>query len=69
MRIYPVVSNVVRVELQDGTIFELYEGGQKGLDIKVLDNTMIASELNVKTLGFDEVWKGGSINLARYINS
>ena len=69
MRIYPVVSNVVKVELEDGTVFELYEGGQKGLDIKVLDGIMTASELNVKTLGFDEVWKGSSINLARYINS
>ena len=63
MRIYPVVSNAIQIELEDGTLFELYEGGIKGLDIKVLNGTLVASELNVETLGYDEVWKGLSIKL------
>ena len=66
MRIYPVSGNVIRVELEDGTVFELYEGGMEGLDIKVLNSTkMIASELNVKTFKHDEVWRGSSIKLVK----
>ena len=62
MKIYPVVSNVIRIELQDGELFELYEG-KRGLDIKALNGTLVAKELNVATLGFNEVWKGQSVNL------
>jgi len=63
MKIYPVVSNVIQVELKDGTLFELYEGGVEGLNIKALNGTLIAKELNVKTAGLDVVWEGHSISL------
>lgn len=63
MRIYPVVSNVVKIELEDGTLFELYEG-DRGLDIKALQGMLVLSELNTKTLSHDEIWRGGYINLA-----
>jgi len=63
MKIYPVVSNVIQVELKDGTLFELYEGDVEGLSIKALNGTLVAKELNVKTLGFDIVWGGHSISL------
>ena len=64
MRIYPVSSNVIKVELVDGTMFELYEGGTEGLEISLSNSTgMIASELNVKTINFDGVWKGHTIRL------
>lgn len=62
MRVYPVVSNVINVELKDGSMFSLYEGVE-GLDIKSLNGKLVLRELNVKTLGLDEVWKGSTINL------
>ena len=63
MRIYPVVSNVVKVELENGTIFELHEG-DGGLSIKVLDGKLVAKKLNLDTLELDEIWSGSSITLA-----
>ena len=62
MRIYPVVSNVVKVELEDGTIFELYEG-DGGLSIKVLDGKLVVKQLNINSLELDEIWRGASITL------
>ena len=62
MRIYPVVSNIVKVELENGTIFELYEGNG-GLSIKVLDGELVAKELNLSSLELDEIWRGSSITL------
>ncbi len=61
MRIYPVVSNVVKVELEDGTLFELYEGD--GLSVKVMNGTLVIKELNLKTIGLDEIWRGHSVTL------
>lgn len=62
MRIYPVMSNSIRVELDDGTLFELREGNH-GLNIEALNGTLVASELNVETIGFDEVWRGSELQL------
>ena len=62
MKIYPVVSNVVNIELEDGSLFELHEG-TNGLSIKTLKGELTARELNVMTLGFDMVWRGSTINL------
>lgn len=62
MKIYPIVSNAIRVELEDGMLFELHEGN-RGLDIKALNGKLVASELNVKTISFDEVWRGSTILL------
>ena len=67
MRIYPVVSNAINIELEDGTIFELYEG-TKGLDIKVLNGVLVVGALNVASFGFDEVWRGSSIHLTEVNN-
>ena len=63
MKIYPVVSNVIRIELENGALFELYEGCETGLDIKALNGSLVARELNTATVSLDEVWRGQSINL------
>ena len=59
MRIYPVVSNVINVELEDGSLFELHEG-TSGLDIRVLNGITVVRELDLKT-----IWRGLFINLTR----
>ena len=64
MKIYPVVSNEIQVELKDGTLFELHEGNE-GLSIRVLNATLIVRKLNLNTYQLDEVWRGSSINLIR----
>ncbi len=64
MKIYPVVSNEIQVELEDGTLFELHEGNE-GLSIRVSNAALIVRKLNPNTLKLDEVWKGHSINLIR----
>ena len=64
MKIYPVVSNEIQVELEDGTLFELHEGNE-GLSIRVLYAALIVRKLNPNTAGLDEVLRGYSINLIR----
>ncbi len=62
MRIYPVVSNEVNIELEDGTLFNIHEG-REGLAITALEGTLIIRSLNVDTIELDEVWRGKCINL------
>ena len=64
MRIYPVVSNEIKVELEDGTLFELHEG-TRGLSIMIRNYALVVSTLNAATYEQDEVWKGYSINLTK----
>ena len=62
MKIYPVASNQIRIELEDGELFEKHEG-RDGLSITALNGTLIAKELNVATISLVEVWRGQSVTL------
>ena len=63
IKIYPIVSNVIEIELAGGSIFRLREDAD-GLNVQALNGGLVASEYNGSTLGLDEVWRGKYINLA-----
>lgn len=62
MKIYPIVSNQIHIELEDGERFEIHEG-REGLSIKALNGTLIGKELNPTDASLDEVWRGKTIHL------
>ncbi len=62
MKIFPVVSNEIRIELEDGTTFELHEGSE-GITVKALSDVLVAKELNVSNASLIEVWRGQTVTL------
>lgn len=62
MKIFPVVSNEIRIELEDGTTFELHEG-LEGIAVKALSGVLVAKELNVSDASLIEVWRGQTVTL------
>ena len=64
MKIYPVVSNAIKIELGDGTTFELTEDSKGMLHICAIGGYVAVKRLNVETISWDTAFVELSVTIA-----
>ena len=66
MKIYPVVSNSIKIETENGDKFEITEEGNGGrLHIRAVDGYVTVNRLNVETVRWDEISTEYSITITK----
>ena len=67
MKIYPVVSNAIKikVELSNGSMFELTEDGKDSLHIGAIGGDTTVSTLNLETIEWEAVLTEMSVSITK----